>query len=64
MRGVELRAADGNHSSEAGAALASAVIAGALEGAPVPVDPLLDRAAARALRDVAADRRCPVQSQW
>jgi hypothetical protein len=64
VRGVELRAPDGNHSSEAGAALAAAVIAGALQGEPVAVDPRLDDAAARALSAVAEDRRCPVQQEW
>ena len=58
--GVELLAPDGNHSSDAGATLAAAVIAGSIVGSPVPVDPRLDDAAAQALNGVAADRRCPV----
>lgn len=64
VHGVELLAADGNHSSSDGAALAAAVIAGSLAGEPVPFDRRLDDAAARALTDVAADRRCPVQADW
>jgi hypothetical protein len=64
VHGVELLAPDGNHSSEAGAALAAAVIAGSIVGEPVPVDPRLDGAATRALSEVDAGRRCPVQPEW
>ena len=65
---LELLAADGNHSSPAGAFLASAVIAGALLGSPVTrpvpgpapaVQAQLRAVAADVLDEVPADRRCP-----
>jgi hypothetical protein len=66
---LTLHAADGNHSSPAGAFLASAVLAGALLGRPVTDAPevvrvpearqrQLLRVAGGALRDLPPDRRC------